>query len=392
MKRNFMRVCLTVLALSLVFVFAGCNDAGASGDSDVMNIGMIAPLTGGTAMFGVAASDGATLAFEQINAAGGLLDQQVNFRVYDDENSTPMALQAYERHVYNNNVVAIVGPVTSGPANAVAGAAQAHGLPMISPTATAEAVTRGRDFMFRACFLDALQARAIAYFAINHLEAETASILYNVGMDYSRGLQENFTRYFEAMGGTVIHSLAFSTGDIDFRSQLTTISSGNPDILFLPEYFSNVGLQIVQARDLGISATLIGGDGWEGVLDAVPDPAILDGTFFSAHFAPDDPDPIVQNFVRSYTERFDIAPSSFAALGFDAANILAQAIETAGTTERGAVINAMQNIDFYGVTGNITFDEHGNPIKPIVVVAISTQGGETAARLYHRFEAEYSFE
>ncbi|MCL1862088.1 MAG: ABC transporter substrate-binding protein, partial [Defluviitaleaceae bacterium] len=285
--------------------------------------------------------------------------------------------------------VAIVGPVTSGPSNAVAERAAAHRTPMISPTATAEAVTRGRDFMFRACFLDAVQAHAIAYFAKNNLGADTAAILYNNSMDYSRGLAENFARFFTEMGGTITESLAYSTGDVDFRAQLTTISATTPDILFLPEYFNTVALKVVQAREVGIDATLLGGDGWEGVLGALTDPSILDGAFFSAHFATDDPNPIVQHFVSTYTAKHGHAPSSFAALGYDAARILAQAIEAANSTDNNAIINAMQNINFYGVTGNITFDAQGNPIKPIVVISITESGGNTTANLYHRFEVGY---
>ena len=403
MKRNFLKV--TVLMLAVLMILAACGNGNGNGAieanddndandnevvvADAMRIGGIAPLTGGAAFFGMSARDGATLAFEQVNEAGGLLGQNVNFIVHDDEGAIPVSLAVYERLVYDDQVVAIVGPVTSGPANAVADRATEHALPMISPTATAEAVTRDRDFMFRACFLDAVQAYTIAYFAKNHLEADTAAILFNNAMDYSRGLAENFAIFFEEMGGTITSSLAYSTGDVDFRAQLTTIAATEPDVLFLPEYVNTVALKAVQAREADIEAILLGADGWEGVLGALDDPAILDGSFYSAHFAIDDPNPIVQYFVSSFTARFGAPPNSFSALGFDAASLMAQAIAAAGNTDSAAVIDAMQNIYFEGVTGSITFDEQGNPIKPTVIIAVDTIGGETAARLYHRFEADY---
>ena len=408
-----MKLKFLIVGLLLMFAFAACSSseeaddpgytagedagyvedggedavAGETATGEPIRIGIIAPLTGGAALFGQAASDGSILAFEQANAAGGILGgRPIEFIRLDDEGAIPVSIAAYERLVYSDEVVAIVGPVTSGPSNAVAGIAEGHRTPMISPTATAADVTLGRDFMFRACFLDATQAQAVAYFARNNYGAQTAAILFNNSMDYSRGLAENFEIFFERMGGTITNSLAYATGDTDFRAQLTTIAAGNPDILFLPEYFTNVSLKSRQAREAGITATLFGADGWEGVLELLgEDASIMDGSFFSAHFATDDPNPIVQNFVSTYTERFDISPSSFAALGFDAARIIINAIEQAGSTDNDAIINAMQNITYDGVTGSITFDSNGNPIKPIVMISIDN----ASASLYHRFDVGY---
>jgi branched-chain amino acid transport system substrate-binding protein len=409
-----MKKFLTVSLLVIVLAFTACDSSGNNGNDTVTNdrsetneanetnetnetneitftgddisVGIIAPLSGGAALFGIAARNGATLAFDQINEAGGVLGSRLNVLVVDDAGDIAQSVTAYNRLAYNDNVVGIVGPVTSGPSGAVADVASDSRMPMISPTATAEDVTLGRDHMFRACFLDATQARAIAEFAYNQLEARTASILFNNATNYSRGLAENFTNYFEALGGTIINAESYSSGDVDFRAQLTTIAAGNPEILFLPEYFNTVALKVIQAREAGIEATLLGGDGWEGLLD-IPDfdASVLDGSFFSAHFASDDSDPIVQNFVQTYTENFGTPPSSFAALGFDAAKILAQAIADASSTDNDAIISAMQNINFYGATGNITFDENGNPIKPIVVINIEN----SAASLYYRFEAGF---
>jgi len=382
MKKYFYAALLMMVS---IFVLTAC--ANAADGNDEMRIGMISPLTGGASVFGIAARDGAVLAFEEINEAGGLLGLPVNFIINDDMHQAAESLTAFDRLVNQDNVVAIVGPVTSGPANAVAAAAVADRLPMISPTATHQDVTSHGDFMFRACFLDAYQAHTMATFARQNLGVQTAAILFDSGMAYSEGLATNFHRFFEQMGGTVVANEAYMTGDVDFRTQLTTIRAASPDVLFIPDYFTVIALVAAQVRELELDATLLGADGWEGVLGMLDDPSLLDGAFFSAHFAADDPNPLVQNFVRNYTTRFGTPPNSFAALGFDAANILAQAIENAGTTDSDAIITAMQNINFYGVTGHITFDQQGDPIKDIVVLTIETTGTETETRLYHRFAA-----
>ena len=382
MKANLIK--FGVLMIVSMFVLAACAGAGSD---DEIRIGMIAPLTGGASVFGIAASQGAELAFDQVNEAGGLLDLPVNFLIRDDMHQPAESLTVYDRLVNQDNVIAIVGPVTSGPANAVAAAAAANRTPMISPTATHADVTRHGDFMFRACFLDAYQAYTMAVFARQNLGATTAAIIFDQGMAYSEGLATNFRAYFESMGGTIVANEAYMSGEVDFRTQLTSIRATNPEVLFVPDYFTVVALIAAQVRELEIDATLLGADGWEGVLGMVDDPSILDGAFFSAHFAADDPNPLVQSFVQSYTERFGVAPNSFAALGYDAARILAQAIQAAGSTDNNAIINAMQNINFNGVTGNITFDEFGDPIKDIVVIALESIGNEGSARLYHRFAA-----
>ncbi|MCL2355793.1 MAG: ABC transporter substrate-binding protein [Defluviitaleaceae bacterium] len=374
--------------LSLVsLVIFSCTPGSAN--EEEIRIGIIAPLTGGASVFGVASSNGSRLAFEEINERGGLLGLPVNYFLIDDEHTPAVSIASFQRLVHQDNVIAIVGPVTSGPANAVGAAAVQNRLPMIAPTATHEDVTSFGDFIFRACFLDAFQAYNMANFAYNNLGARTAAILFDSGMAYSEGLAVNFRRYFEALGGEIVASEAYISGAVDFRTQLTTIRATDADVLFLPDYFPVIALMAAQVRELGVTSTLLGADGWEGVFNVVDDPSILDGAFFSAHFAVDYPSPVVRAFVESYTERFDVPPNSFAALGFDAAGILAQAIEEAGSTDNEEIIRAMQNISFNGVTGPITFNDRGDPIKELMIIAIETNDDdETVARLYHRFVPE----
>lgn len=351
-------------------------------DYDEIKIGVIAPLTGPAAVFGISSSNGTRLAFRELNEAGGILGAPVNYVLYDDMHSAVDSLQAFERQVHDDNVIAIVGPVTSGPATAVAQGNVDTRIPMVAPTATAYGVTTPGDFVFRACFLDAQQAQAVATFARNDLGAQTAAVLFDIAMDYSTGLAENFRETFEAMGGEIVAWESYTGGTVDFRAQLTTIRDLDPDVLFFPDYFSVVALMAAQVAELGLNTTLLGGDGWEGVFTVLDDPNLLNGAFYSAHFAAGDPSPLVQNFIQNFTDNFNEPPNSFAALGFDAAKILAEAIERAGTTDNEAIITALANTNFSGVTGDITFDAGGNPIKAVIIIGI--EDGE--ARLRTRIE------
>ena len=370
-----------ILGLIMIACFAFL---AACGSKDGTPIGIIAPITGDAAVYGIAARDGAILAFEEINTAGGVLDSEIRFIVIDDKHNPPDAVNAFNRLVDRENVVAIIGPVTSAPANAAAAAAVTNRVPMISPTGTAEDVTSHGDFMFRACFLDTFQARSMATFASSQLGAQTAAILFDSGNAYSQGLADNFREQFIAMGGTIIANEAYSDGDVDFRTQLTTIRAAGADVLFLPDYYNVVALIATQVRELGVESVMLGADGWEGIFDVLDDHSIMNGSFYSAHYAADDTSPAVQNFITNYTARFGSPPNSFAALGYDAAQIMAQAIREAGTTDTEPVIRALQNISFSGVTGNITFDSNGDPIKDLIVIAIETNGSETTSRFYSR--------
>ena len=355
------------------------QQAAANGlDADEVRIGIIAPLTGGAAVFGIASSNGTRLAFNEINAAGGILGAPINYFLSDDMHSPVDSIQAFDRQVHNDNVVAVVGPVTSGPATAVAQANVDTRIPIVTPTATAYGVTTPGDFIFRACFLDAQQAIAMANFAMDSLGAQTAAVLYDVAMDYSTGLAENFRAHFESRGGTIVAWESYTGGDVDFRPQLTSIRDAAPDVLFFPDYFSVVALMAAQVAELGLDATLLGGDGWEGVFTVLDDPNLLNGAFYSAHFSADDPSPVVQDFIRNYTEQFGEPPNSFAALGYDAGRIIVQAIEEAGSTDNEAIIRALAALNFSGVTGNISFDAGGNPIKSVIVTSIQ----DGTARLY----------
>ena len=366
---------LTIISL-MAILLASCNS------NEEYKIGIIAPLSGGASIYGISTRDGALLAFEEINAANGVLGLPIKAVVYDCRNDPVEALNAYNRLVNNDKVVAFVGPTTSGTSSAVGDVARIERIPMILPSATAEIVTTFGDYVFRATFMNSYQGKAMAAFANEELKSVTAAILYDSAGEYSTTLAEHFKTAFESLGGTVLAYEAYTTGNVDFRTQLTNIKSINPDVLFLPDYYNVIALLASQAKAIGVESTLLGGDGWEGVLTAVDNPSILEGAFYASHFDTSDPNPTVQSFIQNYEKHFGSIPDSFAALSYDAALIMAAAIETSGSTDNEAVIEALKNTDFQGVTGRITFDKDGNSVKDIAVITFENQ----KPRLYMRFE------
>lgn len=382
MKANKVIALALTLAL-LTAVFAGCSggassQAPAPGSSapapeasgDTIKIGGLAPLTGAVAVYGVASNNGTKLAIEEVNAAGGLLGKQIEYIPYDDKGDTTEVVNAYNRLVSDDKVVAIIGAVTSKPTMSIGAKAAQDGIPVVSPTATALEVTSYGENIFRACFIDPFQGLTMARFAAEKLDAKTAAIMYDTGDDYSVGLMEAFTEAFTAAGGTITGSEGYATGDSDFNAQLTKIAAGKPEVLFLPVYYNDAALIAAQAKSAGITAPLLGADGWDGVVGAVSDAAVIEGAYFCNHFALEDEADIVKNFVSGYQTKYGEDPVSFSALGYDAAKILIAAIEAAGTTDKAAVVDALKNINVDAVTGRVSFDENRNPIKDVSIIKI----------------------
>ncbi len=374
MKRIVALVLAAMLLLAMPII--------GSADSETIRIGGLAPLTGSVAVYGVATQRGVDLYVEQINAAGGVLGKQVEMVWYDEKGDAAEAVNAYNRLV--GDVVALIGDVTSKPTIAVAELAALDNMPMISATATAYDVTTPGANIFRACFLDPYQGNTMAVYAAENLGKQSAAVIYNIADDYSTGLAESFKAKFEELGGTVVAYEAYGASDIDFKSQLTNIASKNPDVIFMPDYYNIVAMIAKQAREAGLDMTFLGADGWDGLLTVVDDPSILDGCYFCNHYSTDDPDENVQNFLTSYTEKYDETPVSFSALGYDAAKILFTAIETAGSTDAQAIVDAMAATDIDGVTGHITYDEHRDPQKDVAMITF--EGGEM--KLVEKFNPE----
>lgn len=358
-------------AVLIVSGMAGCS--GGSGDTgDTIKIGGLAPLSGNVSVYGIATNNGVQMAVEAANKAGGVLGKQIKYICYDEKGDATEAVNAYNKLVQNDEVVALVGDVTSTPCLAVAQESVKDNLPMITATATTEAVTQKGENVFRACFTDPYQGKVMAQYAAEKLNAKTAAILYNIADDYSLGVAESFEKEAKAAGISVLEKQGYQTNDVDFKAQLQSIKGKNPDVLFIPVYYQDVALISVQAKQLGITSKLIGVDGWDGVLDKVDKSNVdaVNGAYFCSQYSSESKDVNVQNFIKDYKAKYKSEPNMFSVLGYDAMNMLIQAVKTAGSTDSGKVVAALKDIKFKGLTGNITFDANRNPVKAAAINTI----------------------
>ena len=355
----------SVIALLMVsMVFAG----GKKEDDNTIKIGGIAPLSGSVAVYGVECTNGVNLAVEEINAAGGINGKKIVYIAEDDEGDPAKSVNAYKKLTTQDGIRMVIGSLTSGCTIALTSSAQAQGVIQIAPAATAEAVTDAGNYIFRTCFIDPFQGSIGGKFAAVNLDKKNAAILYDIGNDYSVGLQENFVKEFTKNGGTIVAMESYSTGDKDFNAQLTKIKAAKPDVVYLPDYYGTVALIAKQLRNQGIDTPIIGADGWDGLTDNAGD-EVLNG-FYSNHYAADSSDPAVQAFVKNFKAKYNKEPNAFAALGYDSMYLLKDAILKAGTTDAKAVRDALENIDADYVTGHIKFDEKHNPVKSAVMIEL----------------------
>lgn len=361
------------------------DDATAAPSGDTVKIGGLAPLTGKVSVYGIAANNGIMLAVEEINANGGINGKQIEYIYYDEKGDSVEAVNAYNKLVQNDKVVALVGDVTSTPTLAVAQIAAQDGIPMITATGTSADITPVGENIFRACFTDPFQGEIMASYAAKKLGAKTAAILYNVADDYSVGLTESFEKTAAELDMEIVAKESYTGGDVDFKSQLTKIASTNADVLFIPVYYEDAALITAQKAEVGITATMLGADGWDGVLGSVDaaNVAALEGAYFCNHYSPESDDEALQAFIAKYKETYGMDPNAFAALGYDAMYMMAQAMNTAGSEDSQAVIAAMAAIQFDGITGSIVFDENRNPIKPAAISTI-TEGAYKFVEIYQK--------
>lgn len=384
-----------ISSLLLCLGLGACS--GGSGAPKEIVVGQYGSLTGSQATFGLSTRNGITIATDEQNAAGGIAGVPIAMVVEDDQGKAEEAATAVNKIISRDRPVAVLGEVASTNSLAAAPLLQAAGIPMISPSSTNPEVTRKGDYIFRVCFIDPFQGTAAAKFAYNTKGLRNVAILKDVKSDYSMGLGKYFSETFTALGGTIAGEEAYAQQDIDFKAQLTSLIAKNPDGLFIPGYYTDVGLIARQARESGFTGPLIGGDGWDSEeLVKIGDKAIIGG-FFTNHYSVDDPNPIVQDFISKYVAKFNTKPDGLAALGYDAAKILYRAMEDvakdpkilAGLADRSSVpateasrkaaraalrdrIAATR--DYPGVTGIITIDAERNAQKPAVVVEVSAEG------------------
>jgi len=333
-------------------------------------VGHYASLTGPEATFGQSTSEGIRLALKEINASGGIGGRPIELREYDTKGEPKEATLAVTRLVKSDNVVAVLGEVASGLSLAGAPVCQSAGVPMISPSSTNVRVTKVGDMIFRVCFIDPFQGSACAKFATNELKAKTAAILYDQKAPYSEGLAKEFKRAFKKLGGEIVSELTYTGGDGDFTTQLTSIRSRKPDVLFIPGYYTDVGNIALQVRKLGITCPMLGGDGWDSEKLAEVAGKAIEGSFYSNHYAPDQPDEQVRIFIEKYRADYKgKTPDGLAALGYDAAMILADSLKRAGSTDGKKLRDAIAATkDYKGVTGMITIDANRDAIKSAVIV------------------------
>jgi len=368
-----LRHVLAILAVTLLAIacHAGRERQTAASAGDIP-IGVYGALTGGEAAFGQATVQGVKLAAEEINNAGGLLGgRKIKLVIEDDQGKAEEAASAVTKLITRDDVVAVIGENSSNQSLAAAPICQTNGIPMISPSSTNPNVTKKGDFIFRVCFTDPYQGKALAAFVRHNLHAKTAAILKDNKNDYSVGLAEFFTKQFVGEGGKIIAEQSYSGGDTEFRPQLTTIKNAKPDVLFLPGFYTDVGQIAIQARDLGINVPMVGGDGWDSPTVIQIGGKSIDGSYFSDHYFVGDPRPNVQRFVKAINQRYGHNPEANAALGYDALHILADAIKATNGLDKKAIRDHIaQTKNYDGVSGNITMGPDRDPIKPVAMIKI----------------------
>jgi branched-chain amino acid transport system substrate-binding protein len=340
--------------------------------ADTIRVGEYASLTGKEASFGQSSHKGIVLAFEEINAAGGVLGKKIELLTEDNQTKPGESATAAKKLIARDKVVALLGEVASGRSLEAAPVAQANKIPMIAPAATNPKVTQTGSYIFRVCFIDPFQGTVMAKFAQSDLHARKVAIVSSVSNAYSVGLAKFFRDTFTQAGGAVAVEQKYSEGDKDFRAQLTAVKAANVDAVFVPGYYTEAALIVRQARDLGIAVPFFGGDGW--VADQLLEIGgeALNGCFYSTHFSPENQDPAVQTFVKKFKARWgNENPDAFAALGYDAAYVLVDAIKRAGTTAGPKVRDALAATkNFAGVTGVTNIDENRDASKPAAIIAI----------------------
>ena len=351
------------------------STAAASGDT--IKVGVMGPMTGDVSVYGLAVINGANLYLDQVNANGGINGKMIESITMDEQGDATQAVQCFTKMV-DEGIVGLIGDVTTTPTLAVAAESQDYNMPMVTASATAEAVTYDAETdtvyenVFRATFTDPFQGIKMADYAYQKLGYTKAAVIYKKGADYNEGLAENFVNEFVALGGTIVDEESYSDGDVDYKTQLTTILGKGPETVFCPNYYQEVGQILSQAESVGLTVPFLGGDGWDGLEGYATNDQLKD-TYFCANYAKgSSPD-----FENAYKEKYgEDYPNGFSPLGYDAAITLCYGIQAAedagleaGTDEyKQAVIDGIKNGTIEGITGTFTFDEHNNPVKSTAIL------------------------
>lgn len=364
----------TIILCSLMLAVAlpvACTKKTSENSAHEIVIGQFGSFTGAEATFGQSTDKGIKLALEAVNAAGGVKGKKIRMITNDNQGKPDEAAAVTKKLITQDNVVAILGEVASTRSLAAAPIAQHFKIPMITPSSTNPKVTEVGDYIFRVCFIDPFQGPVMAHFAWDNLKAKKVAVLKDLKSDYSMGLSEFFEKKYKELGGVITSTQNFQTGDTDFKAQLTAIRGEKVDAIYVPAYYTEVGLIARQAKQLGIKVPLLGGDGWDSPKLFEIGGKALEGHYFSNHYSTQSPNPKTQEFIKTYKEKYNETPDSMAALGYDAAMILVEAMKRADEITPEKIRDEIAKTkDFDGATGKITLNSQRNADKEAVVVQV----------------------
>ncbi|CUH95677.1 putative secreted protein [Propionispora sp. 2/2-37] len=373
MKRLSQWGCAALLLIGLSGVVAGCG--GSAGNEDI-KIGMVYELTGNTASYGTSAANGANLAFKQINANGGVLGKQIQIVTADNKGEPSESANAMTKVITQDRVAAVTGFTVSSCGIAGSVVAEDNKIPFVAaatvnPKVTVdEATGKAKDYTFRACFIDSFQGTVGANYALNSLKAQKTAILVDNSSDYSKGLARVFKEVFSRQGGQIVAEEAYLQKDQDFKSTLTAIKAQNPDLLYIPGYYEDVGKIIKQARELGITVPILGGDAWDSPrLAELGGAQALNNTYFTNFYSVEDKNPVSNDFVEAYQKEYGQLPDSMAAMGYDAARLLVDAIKRAGSTDADKIREALAATrGFDSVSGKMDLNASHDAVRGVVIM------------------------
>lgn len=369
------KLSLMLAVMLMVLSLAGCKKSESAKDSKTIKVGLDYELSGAVATYGQSLVAGIELAFEEINKNGGVLGKQIEEVKADNKSDTAESANVATKLATRDKVVAILGPATSGNTKAAAPIAIQNKVPLISASATADDVTvdsngKVREYVFKTCFSDSFQGVIMAQFAAGDLAKKSAALLIDSTSDYSKGLAKNFKDTFTKAGGTIITEQAYQAKDTDFKAVLTNIKGSNPDVIYLPGYYEEVGLIVKQARSLGLNVPILGGDGYESPkLVELAGKTALNDVYFTNHYSSKDTTAEVVKFKTAFKAKYNKEPDAFNALGYDLAYFLADGLKRAGEADPVKLKDALAATkDFKGITGTISIDANHNPLKSITIL------------------------
>ena len=374
MKKMHKFLSVACIGMLLATALTGCG-GDKKGSGDTIKIGGNLEMTGGSASYGKSAQNGIKLAIDAANAKGGVLGKKIEFVVADNKSEAAEATNAMQKLIAQDKVIAVIGPNLSSASIAATSINTSAKVLAITPMGTNPNVTvdkdgKTKDFMFRACFIDPFQGTVMATFAKDKVNAKNVAILVDNSSDYAKGLAQFFKEAFTKGGGKIVAEESYLQKDTDFKATLTKIKASNPDMIYVPGYYQEVGMIVKQAREMGLNVPMAGGDGWDSAkLPEIAGKAALNNTYFSSLYSPDDDSQLNKDFVAAYQKAYNEKPDVFAALAYDSALLVINAIKTANAVDTVKIKDAMaKTAGFSGVSGNVTFNAQHNPVKSAVII------------------------